>query len=93
MTLSIANIDYQRLLRLRAKGGMKKKNDRSVRFYDNIHLRIPLNFKTRSLSQPFRMFLAAKHPLRDVQHVQRGNLVVFPFVFAYRTSFHPDDKS
>ena len=38
MTLSIANIDYQRLLRLRAKGGMKKKNDRSVRFYDNIHL-------------------------------------------------------
>ena len=56
-------------------------------------IRIPLNFKIRSLTQPNRKFLAAKHPLGDVQHVQRGTLVVFPFVFAYRTSFHPDDKS
>ena len=62
-------------------------------FYVLYQIRIPLNFKTPSLTQPNRKFLAAKHPLGDVQHVQRGTLVVFPFVFAYRTSFHPDDKS
>ena len=38
-------------------------------------------------------FLAAKHPSGDVQHVQRGTLVVSPFVFAYRRGFHPDVKS
>jgi len=33
-----------------------------------------LNYNTVSI-------FTAKHPLRDVQHVQRGNLVVTPLVF------------
>ena len=35
---------------------------------------------TSLLRQPFGAGHTAKHMLRDVQHVQRGNLVVFPLI-------------
>jgi len=43
---------------------------------------------TTSLLQPFGAGHTAKHMLRDVQHVQRGNLVVFPLLSTFRALLH-----
>ena len=38
--------------------------------------------------QPYGAGETAKHMLRDVQHVHRGNLVVIPFLSTFATLLH-----